>query len=115
LLEARKIVRQACHILTELGGDALTAAEHPSPMPLVTSPRRASPGHARRSRTHPMGTTAAGSREPLSAAADPAAKAGQAGGLIRLSGRIPPIQVRRLRAGMCTRVAVTFGELNLGH
>jgi transposase len=26
LPEARKIVRQACHILTELGGDALTAA-----------------------------------------------------------------------------------------
>jgi hypothetical protein len=26
LSEARKIVRQACHILTELGDDALTAA-----------------------------------------------------------------------------------------
>jgi transposase len=26
LYEARKIVRQACHILTELGDDALTAA-----------------------------------------------------------------------------------------
>ena len=26
LSEARKLVRQACHILTELGGDALTAA-----------------------------------------------------------------------------------------
>jgi hypothetical protein len=26
LPEARKIVRQACHILTELGDDALTAA-----------------------------------------------------------------------------------------
>jgi hypothetical protein len=26
LSEARKIVRQACHILTELGEDALTAA-----------------------------------------------------------------------------------------
>jgi len=35
-----------------------------------------------------MGTTAASSREPLSAAAGPATK-GQAGGLIRLSGRTP--------------------------
>jgi len=26
LSEARKILRQACHILAELGGDALTAA-----------------------------------------------------------------------------------------
>jgi hypothetical protein len=26
LPEARKIIRQACHLLTELGGDALTAA-----------------------------------------------------------------------------------------
>ena len=26
LSEARKIIRQACHILTELGDDALTAA-----------------------------------------------------------------------------------------
>jgi hypothetical protein len=29
LSEARKIVRQACHILAELGDDALTATRQP--------------------------------------------------------------------------------------
>jgi len=48
---------------------------------MVTSPvtRRTQAGT--RSRTQPMGTTAAGSREPLSAAAGPARQRGQAGGL----------------------------------
>jgi hypothetical protein len=56
---------------------------------MVTSPPGApAPGrHAAATLTR-WGTTAAGSREPLSAAAGPATK-GQAGGPIRLSGRIP--------------------------
>jgi hypothetical protein len=49
---------------------------------------RRRPGGHTAATFHPMGTTAASSREPLSAAAGPATK-GQAGGLIRLSGRIP--------------------------
>jgi transposase len=61
LSEARKILRQACHILAELGDDALAAAGDPpchGDQP-VTAPALAGP---RRSRTHPMGTTAASSR-----------------------------------------------------
>ncbi len=58
LSEARKIVRQACHILAELGDEALTAAWSPGGRPPVTRQ-----GTARaRSRHHPMGTTAASSR-----------------------------------------------------
>ena len=58
---------------------------------MVTSPATHRPRQERRSHTHPMGkTNAAGSREPLSAAAGLCARTnGQAAGLIRLSGRIP--------------------------
>ena len=35
---ARKIVRQACHILAELGDDALAAARDPALQDMVTSP-----------------------------------------------------------------------------
>ena len=59
LSEARKILRQACHILAELGDDALTAAwaRHPVPMVAILTAREA----ASRSRTHPMGHYVPGS------------------------------------------------------
>jgi hypothetical protein len=43
LSEARKIVRQACHILTELGDDALIAADTPA-LTMVTRPVTRRPG-----------------------------------------------------------------------
>src|SRR5260370_3722115 len=44
LSEAPKILRQACHILTELGDDALTATEHRHPRsPWAPTPPRAGP------------------------------------------------------------------------
>ncbi len=60
--EARKILRQACHILAGLGDDA------PAPAcPLCAhgdqAPDRAGPGRAYRSRTHPIETTTASSRQ----------------------------------------------------
>jgi hypothetical protein len=57
---------------------------------MVTSPQRTGPraGTPQQHFTR-WGTTAASSREPLSAAAAAFAAKGQAGGLIRLSGRIP--------------------------
>jgi len=90
LSEARKIVRQACHILTELGDDALTATELASPSSTVTM-HHDIPGQGRRAAATltRWGTTAASSREPLSAAGLCARTHGQADGLIRLSGRIP--------------------------
>ena len=60
LSEARKIVRQACHILTGLGDDALTAAGHPA-LHSDQAPRHPGPG-SDGSHTHRMGTTAASSR-----------------------------------------------------
>ena len=57
-------------------------------MPTVTSSLARRPGRNAAATLTRWGTTTAGSREPLSAAAGPATK-GQAGGLIRLSGRIP--------------------------
>ena len=60
LSQARKIVRQACHILTGLGDDALTAAGHPA-LHSDQAPRHPGPG-SDGSHTHRMGTTAASSR-----------------------------------------------------
>ncbi|MGH3159836.1 MAG: hypothetical protein ACRDNF_25125, partial [Streptosporangiaceae bacterium] len=54
LSEARKIIRQACHILAGLGGDALMAAWPRHLVPLVAIVTRPA-GPASRSRTHPMG------------------------------------------------------------
>jgi hypothetical protein len=62
LSEARKIVRQACHILAELGDEALAACP-PFASDGDPAPRHAGPGQARRSHDHPMGTTAASSRK----------------------------------------------------
>jgi len=36
LSQARRIVRQAVHILTDLGGDAFTIVRQPSPSTVVT-------------------------------------------------------------------------------
>ena len=60
LSEARKILRQACHILAELGDDALTAAwaRHPVPMVAILMAGQV----ASRSRTHPMGHHVSGKR-----------------------------------------------------
>ena len=112
LSEARKIVRQACHILTELGDDALTATELASPSSTVTM-HHDIPGQGRRAAATltRWGTTAASSREPLSAAAGLCAHTkGQAGGLIRLSGRTPKgggHPINHLVAGAATRAPRT--------
>ena len=89
LSEARKILRQACHILAELSDDALTAASDPTLHDTVTSPviAPAPAGHTAAVLTR-WGPPRPAPAEPLSAAAGPAPQ-GQADGLIRLSGRIP--------------------------
>jgi hypothetical protein len=73
LSEARKIVRQACHILTELGDDALTAARAPA-LHGDHAPRH--PGSRARLQPHPPDgeppRPAPG--EPLPAAAGPCAR-----------------------------------------
>ena len=94
---------QACHILTELGDDALTAAaELGNPSPMVAHPDRPA-GEASRSRTHPMGhNRGPAPASPLSAATGPAAQ-GQADGLYRLSARIPPAGGRTPNRSSCRR------------
>ena len=58
--EARKIIRQAVHILAELGDDALSPG--PAPVPGDRAVTRG-PGHGSGADHHPMGITAASSRQ----------------------------------------------------
>ena len=55
LSEARKIVRQACHILAELGDDALTATSNPATSWRTRRGHAGPPGRNACSHTHSMG------------------------------------------------------------
>jgi hypothetical protein len=85
LSEARRIIRQACHIPSGLGDDRSPRRDRRPVSPAVT---RRHPGTASGAALTRWGTTAASSRH--AAVSRPACSAGHADGLKRLSGRIPP-------------------------
>ena len=85
LSEARKILRQACHILAELGDDALA----PRLRPLCHGDQTVTAGPAGpRMQPHSPDGDHRGQLPPIRCQPLPAST-GQADGLIRLSGRIP--------------------------
>ena len=84
LSEARKIIRQACHILAELGDDAFAAAVTG---PVTAAAARQTPQARTTADAHKMGNHRG--QLPPTRCQPPPARKGRADGLIRLSGRIP--------------------------
>ena len=87
LSEARKIVRQACHILTELGDVGLTAAATLRRRPMVTSPTVPAPARTLQPHFIRWATTAAGPSRAAVSRCRPTK--GQAARLIRRAAASP--------------------------